>query len=53
MELKLEMANSMIHGIGVLFGAAHMRAVTDLLIVKHKFRVTAAEWLEVFNYADA
>ena len=39
--------------VGVLSGAAHMRAVTDLLIVKYRFRMIAAEWLEVINYVDA
>src|SRR5258708_1843843 len=39
--------------VGVLFGAAHMKVVTDLLIVKHGFRVTPAGWLEGSNSADA
>jgi hypothetical protein len=39
--------------VGVLYGAAHMKAVTDLLIVKYGFRVIAAEWLEVIDYVDA
>jgi hypothetical protein len=37
---------------GVIYGAAHMPAVTDLLISKHGYRVAHAEWLTVFEYAD-
>jgi hypothetical protein len=39
--------------VGVLFGAAHIKAVTDLLIAKHGFRVIRAEWLDVMDYVDA
>jgi hypothetical protein len=38
--------------VGVIYGAAHMRSVTDLLMSKHGFRVARAEWLTVFDYAD-
>jgi hypothetical protein len=38
--------------IGVIYGARHMRAATDLLMNKHGFRVAHAEWLTVFDYAD-
>jgi len=37
---------------GILYGAAHMSSVTDLLMSKHGFRVAHAEWLTVFDYAD-
>jgi hypothetical protein len=36
---------------GVIYGAAHMRVVTRLLIEKHGYRVVDAEWLDVFRYA--
>jgi hypothetical protein len=39
--------------VGIVYGAAHMRVVTDLLLQKYRFRVAQAEWLTVFNYADA
>ncbi len=38
--------------VGVIYGAAHMRSVTDLLMGKHGFRVAHAEWLNVFDYGD-
>ncbi len=37
---------------GVIYGAAHMSSVTDLLMSKYGFRVVHAEWLTVFDYAD-
>jgi hypothetical protein len=37
---------------GVIYGAAHMSSVTDLLMTKHGFRVVHSEWLTVFDYAD-
>lgn len=37
---------------GVIYGAAHMSSVTDVLMSKHGFRVVHAEWLTVFDYAD-
>ena len=39
--------------IGVIYGAAHMRSVTDVLMSKYHFRVAHAEWLTVFEYAGA
>lgn len=38
--------------VGIIYGAAHMRSVTDLLVSKYGFRVAHAEWLTVFDYAD-
>lgn len=38
--------------IGAIYGAAHMPAVTDLLMEKHKYRVSNSEWLEVFDYGS-
>ena len=36
---------------GVIYGAAHMRHVTRLLVEKYGYRVVEAEWLNVFQYA--
>jgi hypothetical protein len=36
--------------IGILYGAGHMPAVTDLLMEKYRYRVSASEWLDVFDY---
>ncbi len=36
--------------IGVLYGAAHMRAVSRMLTAKHHYRVVESEWLKVFDY---
>jgi hypothetical protein len=36
--------------IGILYGAGHMPAVTDLLMGKYHYRVIASEWLDVFAY---
>jgi len=38
--------------VGIIYGAGHMRSVTDLLMGKYGFRVAHAEWLSVFDYAD-
>jgi len=38
--------------VAIIYGAGHMRTVTDLLMNKYRFRVTHAEWLTVFDYAD-
>jgi hypothetical protein len=38
--------------VGIVYGAAHMRSVTDLLINRYGFLVARAEWLTVFDYAD-
>jgi len=38
--------------VGIIYGAAHMRSVTDLLMNSYGFRVVHAEWLTVFDYAD-
>jgi hypothetical protein len=35
----------------VIYGAAHMRKVTRLLMAKYGYRVAEAEWLHVFQYA--
>jgi len=36
--------------IGVLYGAAHMRAVSRMLTAKHHYRVVESEWIKVFDY---
>jgi hypothetical protein len=36
--------------IGILYGAGHMPAITDLLMGKYHYRVSASEWLDVFEY---
>jgi pheromone shutdown protein TraB len=38
--------------VGIIYGAGHMRSVTDLLMNQYRFRVAHAEWLTVFDYAD-
>jgi hypothetical protein len=38
--------------VGILYGAAHMVAVTDWLIGKQGYRVTRGEWVEVFAYEE-
>jgi pheromone shutdown protein TraB len=38
--------------VGIIYGAGHMRSVTDLLMNEYRFRVAHAEWLTVFDYAD-
>jgi pheromone shutdown protein TraB len=38
--------------VGIIYGARHIRSVTDLLMNKFGFRVAHAEWLNVFDYAD-
>ena len=38
--------------IGIVYGAAHMPAVTGVLMGKHHFRVVRSEWLTVFDYAE-
>ena len=35
---------------GVIYGAAHMRHVTRLLVEKYGYRVAEAQWLPVFQY---
>jgi hypothetical protein len=39
--------------VGVLYGAQHMIAVTEVLMGKHSYKVAASEWLNVFDYPDA
>ena len=36
---------------GVIYGAAHMRHVTRVLVEKYGYRVVESEWLNVFQYA--
>jgi hypothetical protein len=36
--------------VGIMYGAAHMKAVTATLMGKYKYQVDKAEWLTVFNY---
>ena len=36
--------------IGIVYGAAHMRAVSRALTEKYKFRVIKSEWIKVFDY---
>jgi hypothetical protein len=38
--------------IGILYGAAHMRAVSRLLTVKYKYRIVESEWVTVFDYPE-
>jgi hypothetical protein len=38
--------------VGIIYGAAHMTVVTDLLMSKHGYRVVHSEWLTVFDYAE-
>ena len=35
---------------GVVYGAAHMRAVTRFLLDAHAYRVAHGEWIDVFRY---
>ena len=37
--------------IGIVYGAAHMQAVTAALMEKHHYRIDGSEWLTVFDYA--
>jgi hypothetical protein len=37
--------------IGIVYGAAHMKAVTAVLMEKHQYRVADSEWITVFDYA--
>jgi hypothetical protein len=37
--------------VGVIYGAGHMRSVTDTLMGRHRFRVVRSEWITVFDYA--
>jgi hypothetical protein len=37
--------------IAIVYGAAHIRAVSRLLTGKHGFRVIESEWIKVFDYA--
>jgi hypothetical protein len=36
--------------IGIVYGAAHMKAVTAVLMEKYHYRVTESKWLTVFDY---
>ena len=36
--------------IGVIYGAAHMRVVSRLLMHKYGYRVVESEWMTVFSY---
>ena len=38
------------HRVGVVYGAAHMRAVVDFLMAQHGYRVRQSEWLMVMAY---
>jgi hypothetical protein len=38
--------------IGIVYGAAHMKAVTAVLMGKYHYRIDGSEWLNVFAYAD-
>jgi hypothetical protein len=38
--------------VGIIYGAGHMRSVTDTLMGRHRFRVSRSEWITVFDYAD-
>lgn len=49
-ELVLADSNSA-GAVGVIYGAGHMSAVTDLLMSKYRFRIVHAEWLTVFEYS--
>jgi hypothetical protein len=42
--------NSADRSIAIIYGAAHMRAVTRLLMGKHGYHVSYSEWLTVFNH---
>jgi hypothetical protein len=35
---------------GIVYGAAHMRAVTRFLLDDHAYRVAHGEWIDVFTY---
>jgi len=37
--------------VAIVYGAAHMKAVTHRLMEMHHYRVTGSEWLTVFDYA--
>jgi len=39
--------------VGIVYGAAHMKAVTNLLIGKYRYRIGESEWLTVFDYGNA
>jgi hypothetical protein len=39
--------------IGIVYGAAHMKAVTTVLMEKHHYRVAESEWITVFDYVTA
>lgn len=39
--------------VGIVYGAAHMKAVTNVLMGKYRYRVGESEWLTVFDYADS
>jgi hypothetical protein len=36
--------------VGIVYGAAHMKAVTAILMGKYHYRVEGSEWLAVFDY---
>ena len=38
--------------IGILYGAAHMRAVSRLLTAKFQYRIVESEWITVFDYPE-
>jgi hypothetical protein len=38
--------------VGIVYGAGHMKAVTDALVAKHHFRVARSDWIRVFDYPD-
>ena len=38
--------------IGILYGAAHMRAVSRVLTQRYKYRVVESEWITVFEYPE-
>lgn len=38
--------------IGILYGAAHMRAIVRRLDEKYGYKVAEAEWIKVFDYGE-
>ena len=38
--------------VGIVYGAAHMKAVTAVLMEKYRYRVEGSEWLTVFPFSD-
>jgi len=38
--------------VGIVYGAAHMMAVTAVLMEKYRYRIDGSDWLTVFAYSD-